>query len=149
MQFNHILVPTDFAEPAAHALDAAISIAQKFGSQITVLNVSWLSTESPAMYAAEGLSESILGLKGSAAILLSSTLEHARERHGAIEGLLEIGEPWRMILEVAKQRHADLIVMGTHGRQGLSRAVLGSVAERVVRESPVPVLTVSSKACGT
>ena len=53
-----------------------------------------------------------------------------------------VGVEWEQILEVVKARNADLIVMGTHGRRGLSRLFLGSVAEKVVRISPVPVLTI-------
>jgi nucleotide-binding universal stress UspA family protein len=59
--------------------------------------------------------------------------------------VLAHGEPWKQILEIAKERMADIIVMGTHGRRGLSRVFLGSVAEKVVRLSPVPVMTVPGK----
>ena len=62
------------------------------------------------------------------------------------ETLVISGDPAERVLETARGLAADLIVMGTHGRKGLSRLVLGSVAERVVRESPVPVLTVRATA---
>ena len=61
-----------------------------------------------------------------------------------VDAKLVIGQHWERILEVTKQTGADLIVMGTHGRAGLSRVLLGSVAERVVNMSNVPVLTVSA-----
>jgi nucleotide-binding universal stress UspA family protein len=57
-----------------------------------------------------------------------------------------IGESWRAVLLAAKDQQADLIVMGTHGRAGLERVFLGSIAEKIVRLSPIPVLTVSGKA---
>ena len=65
---------------------------------------------------------------------------------GAPEWAVTFGDPAQAILDTAKERGADLIVMGTHGRRGLSHVLLGSVAERIVRLSPVPVLTVSGKA---
>ncbi len=62
------------------------------------------------------------------------------------ETLVTSGDPAEQVLETARDLDADLIVMGTHGRKGLSHLVLGSVAERVVRESPIPVLTAHSTA---
>ena len=60
--------------------------------------------------------------------------------------ILRTGDPRDMILQTAKEIHADLIVIGTHGRRGISRFLLGSVAEAIVRSAPCPVLTVRAKA---
>jgi len=76
---------------------------------------------------------------------LDAAVAKIRERYPNVDGVLAHGEPWKEILNAAKTHKADLIVMGTHGRRGLSRVFLGSVAERVVRLSPVPVLTVSGR----
>jgi nucleotide-binding universal stress UspA family protein len=65
-----------------------------------------------------------------------------------VESVFVVGEPRRTILSTTVERGVDLIVMGTHGRRGLSHALLGSVAEAIVRLSPVPVLTVSGKDVG-
>ena len=70
----------------------------------------------------------------------------SQERYPKTESAHVCGELWRAILEIATERDVDLIVMGTHGRRGLSRLFLGSIAEKVVRLSPVPVLTVSTEA---
>lgn len=144
MQFNHILVPIDFGEPSLRALGAAISIAQKFGSTITLLHVSWLPPPVYAAYA-QGFSWPTEEMERGAKEELATVVEKTRAEHDAVESIVVTGEPWQMILDAATQRHADLIVMGTHGRRGIPRAVLGSVAERIVRQASVPVLTVSAK----
>ena len=63
--------------------------------------------------------------------------------------LLECGAPWREILRVVEETKPDLVVMGTHGRRGLGHALIGSVAEKLVRMSPAPVLTVRPRAKAT
>ena len=143
--FKHILVPTDFGEPAVRALDFAISLASKFESKVILLHVSWIPASVYAAYA-EGLTWPTNEMEAGAKRELDAALSKAKEHYPKIEGVMIMGEPWRTILEVAKERGADLIVMGTHGRRGLSRVFLGSVTEKVVRLSPVPVLTISGKA---
>jgi hypothetical protein len=76
---------------------------------------------------------------------LETFVGRAKERYGPVEGRLACGEPWIRILEAAESCEADLIVMGTHGRRGVSRTLLGSVAEKVLRLSSIPVLTVLNK----
>ena len=143
--FKHILVPTDFGEPAVRALDFAIALARKFESTVTLLHASWVPASLYAAYA-EGLTWPTNELEEGAKRELDAALSKAKEHYPKTEGVIVMGEPWRTILEVAKERGADLIVMGTHGRRGLSRVFLGSVTEKVVRLSPVPVLTISGKA---
>jgi nucleotide-binding universal stress UspA family protein len=132
---RHILVPTDFAEPAARALELAIELASAFGAQITLLHVV---PELPFVERAEW--DKIVG--PGPARELERAREASKARHAASDGVLLFGVPWEQIVSTATERGADLIVMGTHGRRGLPRAILGSVAEKVVRLSPVPVLTV-------
>jgi nucleotide-binding universal stress UspA family protein len=143
--FKHVLSATDFGEPAERALEAAIVQASKFEARLTLLHASWVP---PLVYAAyvDGLSWPVEEMTDAARKELDLVLSKARQRYARIEGVMMSGEPWRTILDVAKERDVDLIVMGTHGRHGLSRVLLGSVAEKVVRLSPVPVLTVSGKA---
>jgi nucleotide-binding universal stress UspA family protein len=74
--------------------------------------------------------------------MLDEAVNSRRKRCPAISGILLNGAAWDEIGRVAVEQNADLIVMGTHGRRGLPRAILGSVAERVIRTSTVPVLTV-------
>jgi len=73
---------------------------------------------------------------------LSDELTELRKRWPDSEGVLCVGVPWQEILKQAERLHSDLIVMGTHGRRGLESALMGSVAEKVVRMCPVPVVTV-------
>jgi nucleotide-binding universal stress UspA family protein len=137
---NHLLVPTDFGEPAERALDIALTIASKFSSKVTLLHAYNLILPSYA----EGLSWPAIDLEGEAKKALDETLAKAKERYPAVEAVLVLGNPVRQILEAVEKQGADMIIMGTHGRRWLSRVILGSVADKVVRLSPVPVLTVSA-----
>ncbi|HVY46768.1 MAG TPA: universal stress protein [Minicystis sp.] len=138
--FQHILVATDFSACAALAVDVAVDLAQQFGAKLTLLHVF----EPPLQYDM-GWSYPIPPMVDLQAVdeqALEAELERLRARFPAIEAVSSSGSAWRRILAIAKARGADLVVMGTHGRHGLPRALLGSVAEKVVRMSEVPVLTV-------
>ncbi len=143
--FNHILVPVDFSEPAQRALDLALTLASKFESKVTLLHASWTPPSAYMAYG-EGIYWPTAEMEQAAQRELDALASRAKAQHPRTESALIAGEPWQMILEAAKARGCDLIVMGTHGRRGLSRVFLGSVAEKVVRLSPVPVMTVSGKA---
>ena len=141
--FKSILVPTDFGEAANQAIDVAMILATKFESKLTLLHAYTIPY--PSYGYGDGLLWPVDDLSRAAKKELDDTLRKTKERCPKIEGVLVCGEPWDQILETAKSCGADLIVMGTHGRRGFSRVFLGSVAEKVVRLSPIPVLTVSSK----
>jgi nucleotide-binding universal stress UspA family protein len=144
ISFHHILVPTDFGDASNEALEVAASLAAKFDARLTVLHANWLL---PAAYRyAEGVSLPTDELTIAAERALNEFLAKAKRLCPKAEGTFAFGEPWRQILGAARDRGADLIVMGTHGRRGLPRLFMGSVAEKIVRLSPVPVLTVSTKA---
>ncbi len=143
--FRHILVPTDFSDAANQALELALELAPKFEAKITLLHSTWLPPYYYSAYA-EGLAWPTEELEGKAKQELDAACSRAKERYANVESVLASGEAWERILEAAKERAVDLIVMGTHGRRGISRLVLGSIAEKVVRLSPVPVLTVSAAA---
>ena len=142
-----ILVPIDFSGGAEAAIALARSLAEPLGARIELLHV-WEGEEwkmPPMEFAVDGdaprlLAEAAahgLALQGAAAWLAEAGTRGLRFR-----ARFETGRPAETIARVAKERGHDLIVMGTHGRTGLARAVLGSVAESVVRISNVPVLTV-------
>jgi nucleotide-binding universal stress UspA family protein len=97
--------------------------------------------ETPA-YAYTGLAVDYLPLEDAAHKCLEDALRDLRARLPGSAALFMRGTPWQQILLASEETSADLIVMGTHGRTGLSHALIGSVAEKVVRLSPVPVLTV-------
>ncbi len=136
--FQHILVPTDFGDPANRALDLALGLASKFGAKLTLLH----SVGGQATAPMEGLVWPTEALLTAAQGELDDALARTRARHPNTAGVLATAEPWRAILDAASGCAADLIVMGTHGRRGLANVLLGSVAGKVVRLSPVPVLTV-------
>ena len=141
MTFQRILVATDFSESAQQALELALQIAEKFGSELTLVH-SW---EAPNYSFAAGLYlpvDVVAPIERAAVARLEEATTQLKARFPAAKSLLRSGVPWEEVLGAAAQLKADLIVMGTHGRRGLERALLGSVAERVVRLSRVPVLTV-------
>ena len=144
-RFQHILVPIDFGDASAAALDMALELAGKFGSKVTVLHSTWYP---PAAYEdfTRGLAWPTDELAARFTKELAAVVAKAKTKHPDVEAAVVTGETWERIVETATERGADLIVMGTHGRRGLSRAFVGSVAEKVVRLSPVPVMTVSTEA---
>jgi universal stress protein A len=139
--FNHILVPTDYGEPAKHALELAITIARKFDAKITLLNVYYyppLPLGNPFQWPMGEISK-------VAHDEMEKELVAAKQAYANIEGVVRAGSPAMAILATARERDVSLIVMGTHGRQGVAR-LLGSVAANVVRAATVPVLTTGESA---
>jgi nucleotide-binding universal stress UspA family protein len=143
--FKSILVPTDFGEASGRAIDVAIALAEKFQSHVTLIHSTALPASALSAYA-EGLYWPTEEMISAAQKEIDTTVSRARGRYRNVDGVVVNLEPWQAILDFAQKHHADLIVMGTHGRRGISRVFLGSVAERVVRFSPIPVLTVGGKA---
>jgi nucleotide-binding universal stress UspA family protein len=138
---KHILVPTDLSEGAEQALDYACELARNLDAEIHLLNVVGI----PAL----GVPE--LGVALTSAVIDQLVVENqtalqqlARTRCTARLGqvLIKAGDPRDMINRTAQELGVDLIIMGTHGRRGITRALLGSVAETVVRSAPCAVLTV-------
>ncbi len=140
MTFKRILVATDFSESAERAIDIAVELAHKFDAGLTLVH-SW---EIPYAYGdAPYLTEDfVTTIQNAAAAQLDSALVGLKQRVPSATSVLRCGFPGQEILSAAEQTHADLLVLGTHGRRGLSHALLGSVAEKVVRMAQVPVLTV-------
>jgi nucleotide-binding universal stress UspA family protein len=142
-EIKHIVVPTDFNEPVRGALEVAIDLSQKLGATLTLLHVYdvpvypyvWLE---PSAVEAESI-------RAAAQRHLDDALAELRKQVPNAQGVLSSGVPWEQIIKVANDIRADLIVMGTHGRRGIDHWMLGSVAERTVRCSPIPVLTVRPK----
>lgn len=141
MNFKHVLVGTDFQECTEAAVAYAVEIASHYGASLTVVH----AFELPYSYEVLDIDELLEASEQAAATKLDEVLEKVRTRVPAATGIVRSGVPWEEILAVARQQAADLIVMGTHGRKGLPHALLGSVAEKVVRLSPVPVLTVRGR----
>ena len=141
---KHILVPTDFSTHSAHALTYAAGLAGRLGATIDLLHVvndpflgaAW----SPEVFVAEP-TDLVTDLARRAEAQLLALKPLAAREGAPVHTIVLAGPPERAIVEYAKTGHIDLIVMGTHGRSGLSHALLGSVTERVLRRAPCAVLT--------
>lgn len=141
MTFERILVASDFSDSSQRALELALGVAEKFGAELTLMH-SW---EAPDYSYAAGLylsADVVAPIENAAIARLEEASAELKQRFPSARSLLRSGAAWEEVLAAAKEVKADLIVMGTHGRRGLERALLGSVAEKVVRLSTVPVLTV-------
>ncbi|MCL2725546.1 MAG: universal stress protein [Polyangiaceae bacterium] len=142
--FEHILVPTDFGDIAEQALALGISLASKFDSRLTIIHTTPLAPPSYASYSA-GLFWPTDEMVQGAASELEALASRMRTIYPKIESAHILGEPWEAIVEFLQGNGVDLVVMGTHGRQGIAHVLLGSVAEKLVQMSTVPVLTVPGK----
>lgn len=138
LPFSRILVPVDFSPTSEVAVGAAIELARTFGARLTLLHV-W---SIPSMGYAEALAWPLEGMEAAARAALDDVLARVVKSVPTTDTQLRFGVDWERIIEAIGDDKSDLVVMGTHGRTGLSRMFLGSVAEKVVRMSPVPVLTI-------
>jgi nucleotide-binding universal stress UspA family protein len=140
MNFQRILVPADFSERSQSALVLATSLARDCGATLMIVYVQ----EPPVQLSAEG------GMPFVDVPVATEALKEELERivptdpQVPCEHHLLIGAPATEIVRFARQENADLIVMNTHGRKGLSHLLMGSVAEAVVRHAPCPVLTMKT-----
>lgn len=138
-----ILHPTDFSAGSENAFHLASSLARDYGAQVIVLHV----LERPARaYSGVMMAPPSPGPSAEERKALKERLHqiHSLDAAIRIEHVLEEGDPATAIMQVALERECSLIVMGTHGRTGLSRMLMGSVAEQIVRQSPLPVVTVKT-----
>jgi nucleotide-binding universal stress UspA family protein len=143
MTFQNILVPIDFDETSDHALKTAAALAATLGASITVLHTVEIPPYAYAYFGAALPPPDMLSLVEAAARKsLDQKLETVRATVPSATAILTTGVPWRQIIAGIEERKADLVVMGTHARRGVEHVLLGSVAEKIVRASSVPVLTV-------
>lgn len=149
IEFKQIICPVDFSESSVRALAYAAALARWYGAQLAVLHV--VPTFEPMQVRGDlGEPVQLLTPMPRERVLeqLGQSLNVAALSSGAIP-VAESGDPQATIIDQALSRKADLIVMGTHGRRGFKRLLLGSVTEAVLRESPCPVLTVPPHVSGT
>lgn len=149
LKINKILYPTDFSNAASHALPFAVGLAEQFDAELHMLHALVLHADDPGNVAHRfpNIEELYKSMHESAQERLGAAAEeHASdglEVHQHQErGIAAPG----VILDYVEEQDIDLVVMGTHGRRGLRRMLLGSVAEEVVRLAPCPVLTVRERA---
>ncbi len=134
-----ILHPTDFSESSAHAFRLACSLARDYSARLVVLHVAEQSVVIPI----DGVTTLPPPLDRER-LLKDLQCWQAREPRVRIEQRLAEGNPAAEIVQAAAETGCDVIVMGTHGRTGLGRLLLGSVAEQVLRRAPCPVVTVKA-----
>jgi nucleotide-binding universal stress UspA family protein len=144
--FEKILVPTDFSAHAAVALRFACELAKTSDAAIQLLHaydlIPYALPEGMPMYDAATLARMREDLTKRLALAKEETLKSGVRQ---VEFTLVQGHPYPEIVRLAEEGNCQLIVMGTHGRSGLAHLLLGSVAERVVRKAPCPVVTVPFK----
>jgi len=161
MPFTHVLVPTDFSDPAHQALTCALEEAMLHHARVTLLHELAQSAETEVYYvtgapASQGY-DPVAGARLSPSAPPYPTVVRRDYGEDALTQMRDLmpegvevpweaevaaGSPAETIIRVAEEKKVDLIVMGTHGRTGLQHVLLGSVAEKVVRLAPCPVLTI-------
>ena len=142
--FSRILVPMDFSAPSDAALDYARGVAMRFDASLHLLHVA--DDPYPALYSGDVFVPEVDRLRrqivSNAAGRLKArlTASDVTDFEATVDAI--IGTPAGSIVEYAGGHGIDLIVMGTHGRSGMSHVLMGSITERVIRTAPCPVLTV-------
>jgi nucleotide-binding universal stress UspA family protein len=139
--FTKVLVGTDFSDGSSRAVERAADVAGRYGARLHVVHVWELPHAATSLVIDPGI-EWHTPVEKAARERLDALLETLRANHVEADSTLLAGVVWDQIVGAISPLGADLVVVGTHGRTGLRRALLGSVAERVVRFSSVPVLTV-------
>lgn len=144
IEMKSILHPTDFSEPSKYALRYALALAREFKAKLYILHV--IEEVSSAMYfdmlQAPPLAQLMAGIEDQARKALDDLVPADMKDKVEFEYLIRKGVPFLEIVRCAEQEKVGMIVVGTHGRTGLKHAIFGSVAEKVVRKAPCPVLSV-------
>jgi nucleotide-binding universal stress UspA family protein len=149
MDKNTLLVAVDFTSFSEKALVFASELAEKLKAELVVLHVIHDPAEAPGFYAHKGKKKKFLrSMEEAAEEMMEEFLAKMRKDHPdqlpikkAVQ-LLVVGTPVTRILEIAEKEQARMIIIGSHGRTGLSHLLVGSKAERVVQLSPIPVTVV-------
>lgn len=142
VNIKNILCPIDYSVYSEMALKYAIEFAEKYQAKlylVHVLDIRVYDINDPDLYNVNIIDEETINKLRER--LLKCVNEDAKSKI-SVEAVIIQGVPFAEIIRAAKERKIDLIVLGTHGRTGLSHAIMGSVAEKVVRKAPCPVLTI-------
>jgi universal stress protein A len=143
MRFKKLLVAVDFSEPSQAAFHTAAQLAADAGAQLVIVHVFQPASYTGPLMPVAATEDAQRDARASLA-----ALERQAESVGArrVSSALLTGTPWHEIVELARKDEAiDLVVLGTHGHTGLKHVLIGSVAERVVRHAPCPVLVVRTR----
>lgn len=137
--YDEILIPTDGSDAAEAAVEQAVGLAAAFDARLHAVFVVELAATAPLQVTLDHVIEQ---LEAEGEAVVGRIADDAAGAGRDVVTSVEHGVADEAIVDYAADHDIDLIVMGTHGRRGLDRQLLGSVSERVVRSSPVPVLTV-------
>ena len=135
--YDNILVPTDGSKTAENAVDQAVDIASKYGATVHALYVVDVDEVESSPDRLRDEMEEALVERGDEALA-----DVAASTDREVTTAVETGHPPSVITDYARNHDADVVALGTRGRHGENRFLIGSVAERVVRSCPIPVLTV-------
>lgn len=144
-QIKKVLVADDFSDSSRHAVEHAELIATKFGASVELVHViqAAAALQSPG---GPFITPGLLGREETMEVEARAQLEHEadelRGRGLTVKPTVMTGDPLECIIRAAKEGKADLLVVGTHGRTGVTHLLLGSVAESILRAAPCPVLSV-------
>jgi universal stress protein A len=146
-RFKRIMVASDLSKVSRGALNTAIVFAQSKGAELIIVHVLVpIAPFVPEQLIQPGILETIeVDARRWAEQQLARLAAAARKTGVRVKAVLLSGDPADQIIRAARTHHSDLIVVGTHGRRGFSKMMIGSVAERVVRTAPCPVVTVRSQ----
>ena len=154
MDQNTLLVAVDFTSYSEKALVFASELAEKIEAQLLVLHVIHDPAEAPGFYAQKGKKKKFLqSMEDSAEEMMQRFLKKMRRDYSdqapiqKAVPLLVVGTIVTRILEIARKKNAYMIIIGSHGRTGLSHLLVGSKAERVVQLSTIPVTVVKCETC--
>ena len=149
--YEKILIPTDGSETAEAAIDHAVDLAEQYGAELHGLYVVDKNAVSITLGSEQvdrletGRFDELPEVKQRAEDALDVVSEKADQSGLAVTGEIRIGQPQRVIRDYIEDEDIDLVVMGSAGRGGIRRQILGSVTERVLRSTDVPVLVVDIK----
>jgi nucleotide-binding universal stress UspA family protein len=147
LSLKTILVPVDFNDPSDTAIAAAIDLARMTDARLVLVHAweaPWAYADTPMI----PLNDVTLEIGKAARAAAELKLREVQTKWSRTSTVVRQGAAWQVVIDVITEEKCDLVVMGTHGRTGLAHALLGSVAEKVVRLSPVPVLTVRGPRAG-
>jgi len=143
MGFKKVLIAIDSEPVALRAAETGVNLAHALGAEVALINV----VDSALAYPGDTgppASELIAAAKLNAKRLVTTIRQRVSPQSSVLE-FIQVGTPSEEIVKVAKEWSADLLVIGSHGRGGMQRALLGSVAETVMRHAPCPLVVVRSK----
>jgi universal stress protein A len=145
MKMRRILAPTDFSPTSGRALDYAVDLARALGAEVILMHAVEPVALAPDVYGASAIAPMLDEIERAARRTLDRIVAKLAKRRVRCRTALLTGPAATTIADAAAKLDADVIVMATHGRSGLSHLFLGSVAERVVRSARCPVLTVPER----